>query len=102
MNFVIKSNRVPTGRRPIQEWPLAKLLIRFGIEPARSPRYSQPVIFGRHVKRSLWDILDAVKARWNALRRKLHPDAGGTNEAFAVMGRIYITIMQRLKARGIP
>lgn len=101
MNFIIKSNRVPTGRRPIHEWPLTKLLLRFGIEPVKDPLTSKRITFGRRVHRSLWDILDAVKARWQKLRRKLHPDAGGNTEAFAVMGRIYITIMQRLKARGI-
>lgn len=93
---------VALGRRPIHRWTLLTLLRRFGIKETCCPYHGHRAIMGRHIRRSLWDIWDLVKARWKHLRRKLHPDGTGQGyEAFAIMSAVHDTIILRLKAKGI-
>jgi hypothetical protein len=102
MDFIIKSSAVAPGCRPIHRWTLITLLKRFGIQEVRCPYHGHRAIMGRHIRRSLWDIWDLVKARWGVLRRKLHPDVTGQGyEAFAVMSAVHDAILVRLKAKGI-
>ncbi len=102
MNFIIKSSCVAIGRRPIHKMPLDALLVRFGVEKVRDPADSWPRMFGRRIKRTLWDVLDLVKARWHKLRKELHPDVSSHSyEIFAVMSAIHDMILIRLKQKGI-
>jgi hypothetical protein len=102
MNFIIKSSCVAIGRRPIHKMPLDALLVRFGVEKVRDPADNNPRMFGRRIKRTLWDVWELVKSRWQLLRKKLHPDVSGYGyEVFAVMSAVHDTIIQRLRKRGI-
>src|SRR5262245_60772590 len=99
MNFVIKSSSmVPACKRPIHKRTLAQLLKQFGVAPMRRPDGH----FRQVAHRCLWQVADLVRARWNWLRRVLHPDYSGKGyEPFAIMSAIYATIKTRLKAKGI-
>ena len=102
MNFVIKSTHLTVGKRPIHLLPLSALLTRFGIEFVRD-RAGHCVHFGKHTRRSLWEVWDLVRAKWRELRRRLHPDVSGLDYShFAVISSIHDMILKRLKSRGLP
>lgn len=101
MNFqLVKPSRVLIGRRPIHHWTLNHLLRAFGLEERRD-RNSNLIMLGRDVRQNLWDLWDEVRDYWHAIRRRLHPDAGGDTTAFAIAQRIYVTIAERLRRRGL-
>lgn len=106
MNFIITSNRMPIGKKPTHLCPLSTLLRRFGVEPEWPRGYGENgAYFGKYAKRSLWDIWEAVRARWKKMVWRWHPDlhpgCRSSTKKFASMSEVHDQILIRLRKQGI-
>lgn len=101
MNFVIKTRRLPPGKRPIHLQELGRILPILEVKPQTSSNDGCFVYaLNRAPDSTLWDYLEQARKNHRRLICQHHPDRGGSTETAAILNACFTRAIELFRRRG--